>query len=398
MFMQSNKSTKSIMSAVIMLSLALAIRQMSMTMVMPFLSTYSKSLIGYTPVLAGFAVGVFGLMQAIFQIPFGILSDRFGNKRLMIIGLTQVIVGLAIASFSKNIGLLIFSRALQGSGAVIAVGYSWVAGMAKEKEQVKAMSILGAFISAAAALAFGIGPLLRQFMPTNWMFLFCAILLFLNELYILFFIKDSKSNESTKSPQKGQIRILIKDKSFILMNLVAFLNNFMMMSVFYAVPIYITRVIGEEGMWKVFVPAIVVAIFVMKDAVKWSQKGFANQVLMILFIFSSLSIILFLVKITYVFLLLGTTFFMCGYISLATIIATNVNQTVSESCRGTANGIFNSFQYIGSFMGAVVTGAIWDKSQKASWYVVIIVGIVAVFIIAKGKLADDKMQELEENK
>ena len=182
------------------------------------------------------------------------------------------------------------------------------------------------------------------------------------------------------------------------MNLVAFLNNFMMMSVFYAVPIYITRVIGEEGMWKVFVPAIVVAIFVMKDAVKWSQKGFANQVLMILFIFSSLSIILFFVKITYVFLLLGTTFFMCGYISLATIIATNVNQTVSESCRGTANGIFNSFQYIGSFMGAVVTGAIWDKSQKASWYVVIIVGIVAVFIIAKGKLADDKMQELEENK
>lgn len=396
--MQNDKSAKSAMSAVVMLSLALAIRQMSMTMVMPFLSTYSKSLIGYTPVLAGLAVGIFGLMQAVFQIPFGMLSDRYGNKKMMIIGLTQVVVGLVIAYFSNNIGLLIFARALQGSGAVIAVGYSWAAGMAGEKERVSAMSVLGAFISAAAALAFAVGPLLRGLMSVNWMFLSCAILLFLNELYILFFLKESKCNSETKSPQNGQIYILLRDKNFVQMNLVAFLNNFMMMSVFYAVPIYLTKITGEKGMWKVFVPTIVIAILAMKAAVKWTQKGLNNQVLMVSFLVSTLSIFLFFMKSSYIFLLVGTTLFMCGYISLATIVATNVNQAVADDCRGTANGIFNSFQYVGSFLGAVVTGAIWGISEKTTWIIVIVMGIIGFLIIALGKPSVNKIQKPEELK
>ena len=396
--MQNDKSAKSVMSAVVMLSLALAIRQMSMTIVMPFLSSYSKSLSGYTPVLAGLAMGIFGLMQAVFQILFGMLSDRYGNKKMMIIGLTQVVVGLVIAYFSSNIGLLIFARALQGSGAVIAVGYSWAASMAGENERVSVMSVLGAFISAAAALAFAVGPLLRGLMSVNWMFLSCAILLFLNELYILFFLKESKCNSKIESPQNGQIHILLRDKNFVLMNLVAFINNFMMMSVFYAVPIYLTKVTGEKGMWKVFVPAIVIAILVMKVAVKWTQKGLNNQVLMVSFLVSALSIFLFFIKSSYIFLLVGTTLFMCAYISLATILATNVNQAVADDCRGTANGIFNSFQYVGSFLGAVVTGAIWGISEKLTWIIVIVMGIIGFLIIALGKPSVNKIQKPEEGR
>ncbi|HBC97364.1 MAG TPA: hypothetical protein DC034_11300 [Clostridium sp.] len=79
--MKSNKLIDNTRIAVVMLCLALALRQMSMTIVMPFISTYCKSLKGYTPVLAGLAVGIFGLTQAIFQIPFGVLSDEYGNKK-----------------------------------------------------------------------------------------------------------------------------------------------------------------------------------------------------------------------------------------------------------------------------------------------------------------------------
>ncbi len=391
--MQSDKLTRSVMPAVVMLSLALAIRQMSMTIVMPFLSTYCKLLPGYTPVLAGLAIGIFGLMQAIFQIPFGILSDRYGNKKMMILGLTQVVIGLVIAYFSSNIVLLIFARALQGSGAVIGVGYSWVAGMADEKHQVKAMSILGAFISAAAALAFAVGPILRGLMSVNWMFLSCAILLFINEMYILFFLKDSKSKKKVESPQNGQIHVLLKDKNFVLMNLAAFLNNYMMMSVFYVVPIYLTKVTGEKGMWKVFVPAIIIAILVMKVAVKLTQKGLNNQVLMGSFLVSAISIILFFKQSSYIFLLIGTTLFMCGYISLATIVATNVNQATADDCRGTANGIFNSFQYVGSFVGSIVTGAIYGKSNKLTLIIVIVVGIIGFLLVAIGKPSVNKIQE-----
>ena len=125
------------------LGFALGMRQMAMTMVMPFISTYSKQLKYYTPVLAGVALGIFGLMQAVFQIFYGIWSDKQGNKRVMLCGLMQVVIGLVIAHFADNIYALIFARAMQGSGAVIAVGYSWVSGVCtNSKERLKSLSII----------------------------------------------------------------------------------------------------------------------------------------------------------------------------------------------------------------------------------------------------------------
>lgn len=378
--MCKEKTVKSVMP-VVMLSLALSFRQMSMTLVMPFISTYCKQLAGYTPLLAGVAVGIFGLMQAVFQISFGVLSDRIGNKKMMIIGLTLVVIGLLLAFISDSVWLLILARALQGCGAIIGVGYSWAAGIAGEKERVKAMSILGAFISAAAALAFAVGPLLRKFMPVNMMFLSCAALIFLNELYILFFIKDEKSNAPKEKVPKGRIAALLKDKNFIVMNISAFINNFMMVSVFYAVPIYLSKVTGETGMWKVFVPSIIVAVLVMRIEVRVAQKGHNKLVLMVAFLISALSMLFYFKKSAFLFLLCGTALFMCGYITLATIVATNVNRTVNDTYRGTANGIFNSFQYIGNFAGAIVVGALMGCSEHMMWLVTIGIALVGFFLI-----------------
>lgn len=228
------------------------------------------------------------------------------------------------------------------------------------------------------------GPLLRQIMSVNWMFFSCAILLFLNELYILFFIKDHKSKDEQKqgAPDSNHIKILLKNKNFIVMNLSAFINNYMMIAVFYAVPIYLTKITGETGMWKVFVPAIAIAILMMKLAVRWTQKGFNKQVLMVSFLVSAFSLFWFFNNPSYIFLLLGTTLFMCGYIAIATIVATNVNNAVKDSYRGTANGIFNSFQYVGNFVGAVVTGALWGISEQLTWLVTFGIGIAGFLIIA----------------
>lgn len=378
---------KSTLSAVVALSLALGIRQMSMTSVMPFISTYCKSLAGYSAFYAGLAVGIFGLMQAVFQIPFGVLSDRYGNKRLMMIGITMVVAGLVLAFFAQSVGMLILARALQGSGAITGVGYSWAAGIAGENGRIRAMSILGAFLSAGAALAFAVGPLLRKIMPVKWMFLMCAFILFLNELYILFFVRDKEGLPGQKQgfPDKKQIRSLLSDKNFVMMNLSAFLNNYMMVSVFYAVPIYLTTVTGETGMWKVFIPAIFVAIFAMKTAVRESQKGFGRRILAVSFLVSALSVLLYFRKTSYAFLLLGTVLFMCGYITVATLTASNVNEVVDDICRGTANGIFNSFQYLGNFAGAAVTGALWGVSEPLTWLVTIAVGLAGFFMTIYGK-------------
>jgi MFS family permease len=304
--MLAQQKSRNYMFPVVMISLALALRQMSMTIVAPFISTYCQSLTGYTPLLAGLAVGAFGLMQAIFQIPFGMCSDRYGNKRVLLSGLSIVIAGFILGFFAKSIWMLILARVLQGSGAVIGVGYSWVAGLTNDQSRTKAMSILGAFISGAAALAFAVGPLLRGVMSVSWMFMAGAILLSLNSLYILFFLKDAGGGGKAAIPQRGEIAALLRNRSFVMMNMAAFLNNFMMMSVFYAVPICMDRVTGQNGMWKIFVPAIIIAILFMKVNIKWVDKGHVSMVLLIAFAVSVLSILFYFCPSSFLFLFLGT--------------------------------------------------------------------------------------------
>jgi len=380
--MSIEKSTENITLPVMMISLALALRQMSMTIVAPFISTYCKSLIGYTPLLAGIAVGAFGLMQALFQIPFGMLSDRYGNKRVLLSGLLLVIAGLITGFYAKSIFMLIFARVLQGSGAIIGVGYSWTAGLTDDPGlRTKSMSILGAFVSAAAALAFAVGPLLRNIMLVSQMFLAGAVLLTLNSLYILIFLKDTAKSSRPSVPKSSDILPLLRNRSFLLMNAAAFLNNFMMMSVFYAAPIYMDKITGQEGMWKIFVPAIFLAILYMKLCISCTSLRH-NTILLLAFALSSISILCYFHPNSFLFLFLGTSLFLCGYVTIATVAATHVNETLESSFRGTGNGIFNSFQYIGNFGGALVTGALWEKSQHTAWIIVIAAGVTGFAAIA----------------
>jgi MFS family permease len=392
-----NISTKNNeMLNVIMLSLVLALRQMAMTIVSPFISVYCKSLLYNTSFLAGLSLGIFGLTQAIFQIPFGALSDKYGNKIMMLIGILQVDIGLVIAFLSKNIYIFIFARALQGSGAILGVGYSWVSTMVTKDKEIKALSILGAFVSCAAALSFALGPIIHNFLPVNKMFLVCALLIFVNWLYILLFLKDTKKyTNKIKNTFKQNFKILVKNKSFIILNLAAFCNNFMMMAVFYVLPIYLNKITGINGMWKIFIPSIIIGIIFMKKAVLSSKNYGSNTILAASFLISSLGIFFYFQKTSYIFLLLGTILFFCGYICLATILATNANNIVKDNYRGTANGIFNSFQYIGSFAGSITAGALWGLSDKIILIIIILVGVAGIFIILFNKSMQKRRMRYE---
>ncbi|MGY5214635.1 MFS transporter [Clostridium butyricum] len=367
------------------LGVALGIRQMAMTMVMPFLSTYSSTLKYNTPMLAGIALGVFGLMQALFQIPYGIWSDKKGNKIVMVIGLLQVGIGLVIAYFANNIYLLIFARAMQGSGAIIAVGYSWISStITDQKERMKSMSIISTIISVAVALSFAFGPLIHKFVSVKDMFLYSAIIIFIAWFVIVLFLKDTKNiyNEETMEV-KDAIRILSKDKSFIALNIAALINNFIMTAIFFSIPQYLEKITGIDGMWKIFMPTVIVAIIVMRIVVRRLNNSESVNFLISAFVLSALGVLFYLNKDSFISIFIGTLLFMIGYISISTIIPVLGNFILEDEYRGTGNGIINSLQYIGSFLGSSIIAAIWVKSEKCSFIVTFLVGLLGALIVKK---------------
>ena len=367
------------------LGVALGIRQMAMTMVMPFLSTYSSTLKYNTPMLAGIALGVFGLMQALFQIPYGIWSDKKGNKIVMVIGLLQVGIGLVIAYFANNIYWLIFARAMQGSGAIIAVGYSWISStITDQKERMKSMSIISTIIGVAAALSFAFGPLIHKFVSVKDMFLYSAIIIFIAWFAIVLFLKDTKNiyNEETMEV-KDAIRILSKDKSFIALNISALINNFIMTAIFFSIPQYLEKITGIDGMWKIFMPTVIVAIIVMRIVVRRLNNSESVNFLISAFVLSALGVLFYLNKDSFISIFIGTLLFMIGYISISTIIPVLGNFILEDEYRGTGNGIINSLQYIGSFLGSSIIAAIWVKSEKCSFIVTFLIGLLGALIVKK---------------
>ncbi|MBY6880938.1 MFS transporter [Clostridium botulinum] len=390
--MKKNVFSKKELMFICTLGFALGIRQMAMTMVMPFISVYSKTLAYSTPVLAGVALGIFGLMQAFFQIPFGVLSDKFGNKKIILIGLMQVIIGLLLAYFAKNIYLLIVARALQGSGAIIAVGYSWISSSIHCEKRTRAISIVGIILGFAATASFALGPIIHKYVSVNNMFLYCAFLILFSWIIILIFLREEKSYNEKETNSKEEyfknnintkevFQILLRNNVFVKLNIAAFLNNFIMAAVFFAIPQYLENITGIDGMWKVFMPSVLIAIVFMIWVVKFSEKGYGIKLLILSLAITALGMIFYFNKSSFIFILIGTILFMTGYICICTLVPSLANDIAEKRYRGTANGIVNSFQYIGSFVGSVIMAALWVNYEKVALILLIIVCILGIIML-----------------
>ena len=66
------------------LALLYSFRMLGLFMVLPLLALYAGDMAGATPALIGLALGIYGLSQALLQIPFGWLSDWIGRKPVIL--------------------------------------------------------------------------------------------------------------------------------------------------------------------------------------------------------------------------------------------------------------------------------------------------------------------------
>ena len=153
------------------LALVFAFRMLGMFMVLPVLATYGMDLAGATPALIGLAIGAYGLTQAIFQIPFGIISDRIGRRPVIYLGLIVFALGSVLAAQSDSIWGVIAGRILQGAGAISAAVMALLSDLTREQHRTKAMAMIGMTIGLSFAVAMVVGPLLTRAFGLHGLFL-----------------------------------------------------------------------------------------------------------------------------------------------------------------------------------------------------------------------------------
>lgn len=392
--------TKKQTKFLVAVGLVMGLRELSMTMLNPFISIYCNTLKGSTPFLCGLTLGIYGLTNGLFQIPYGSISDRVGRKPIILLGLIQLLAGLLLAGLVRNIYLLIVARALQGSGAVMAIAYSWIGDCIEDEKKSRAMGITGIIVALGAVLAFVLGPLLYNLISVNDMFLGCSFLIFLVVLFIFFFIEENKIEATGKNTEEGRnlifinLKLLLKNKSLLILSICGFIFNYIMSEMFMIVPDYLKKQIGVIHMWYVFLPAIIIGIISMKIATNLADKGYFPLVTMGEFIGLALGFILIVLNIfTTVFF--GTILLFCGFMCLTSILPSIINKTIEKDRLGAANGIFQTMTFMGFFVGPTLTGLLLEHNFNIAIFIIPIIIATLGALLIYNTYARVKLTQIE---
>jgi len=253
-------------------SLIMATRMLGLFMLFPVISVYATNdYNNTTPFLIGLAIGIYGLTQAFFQIPFGYLSDRFGRKPLLYIGLCLFFFGSILAAISTDIIYVILGRALQGSGAISAVLMAFLADSISEENRSKANAFVGFQIGLAFMLSLIIGPIIASIAGLSGIFWSIAILSVIS-LTIVISLPHTKPINYYRLSIEEFKKIL--NPKLLRLDFSVFTLHLMLTSTFIVMPLILVEnnIINIADNWKLYLPAMIMSFVGMVPLIIIAEK------------------------------------------------------------------------------------------------------------------------------
>lgn len=379
------------LKSILPLSFIIATRFFGLFIVLPVLSLYALELQGANEFLTGLLIGIYALMQMLFQVPFGVLSDKIGRKKALCLGLVVFIIGSAVCAVANDIWLMMIGRALQGAGAVGAVATAMISDFVKEEQRSKAMAIMGACIGLAFALSMVLSPLLSQHFGLASLF-WISIALTALCIVLLYTAVPKEPKIIAKSP-KTPILQLLKQKNLALMNLTSFMQKMLISVAFFLIPlVFVERFANaKDDLWLLYLGAMIVGFLAMGVAGALGEKrGLSKSLLLVgvglfalafmLVDFSFIAAFIAYQHATLIFIIAVVVFF-AGFNLHEPIMQSVASKFARANERGTALGVFNAFGYGGSFLGGLVSGLAWEFLSMLELTVVLLIIICAWFVL-----------------
>jgi predicted MFS family arabinose efflux permease len=371
--------------AVVSLATIMSLRMLGLFMVLPVFSLYANQLAGATPLLIGLAMGIYGLTQALLQIPFGALSDHFGRRKIIAIGLILFALGSLLAAFSHNIFSMILARALQGAGAIGSTVIASIADLTSEKQRTKAMAITGMTIGASFSLAMMLGPLLAAWMNVDGIFQL-AVLFSIIALIILFTLVPSAPlmHHTDVEPSTQQFLSLLKQPDLQRLNCGIFMLHIIFTASFVVIPISLQHMAGLHGkqQWWLYLPILFFAFLATLPVIIFAEKKQrVKEVFLGAIVLLSLAEFLLWIFAHHLLLsAISLLLFFTAFSVLEAFLPSLVSRTAPPSRKGTALGIYSCAQFLGIFVGGIAGG--WLYGALGLTYVYLFCAALAIFWLA----------------
>jgi len=344
-----------------------ALRMLGLFMVLPVLALYARDLPGATPFKLGLALGIYGLTQALLQIPFGSLSDRFGRKPMLLIGLVLFGIGSLIAALGPGIEAIILGRALQGAGAISAVLSALLADLTRPEQRTKAMAIVGVTIGTSFSLSMFLGPVLDRAMGVQGIFLLTAALTAV-ALFVVWRLPTPPSSDAAHRPISDWSHLV--DPLLWRLNLGVFLLHLILTASFVAIPTLLKDEMGlnQGDHWKVYLPVMLAAFLAMAPLVMRSSRGAGSVFLASIALVGGAQLGLLWAPHHWIVLLLMLWLFFTGFNVLEASQPALVSQAAPAQAKGAAMGVYATAQFLGAFSGGILGGVLVSRWGAASLF------------------------------
>ena len=361
--------------AAITLSSVFALRMLGLFMLLPVFSIVGQELKGFTPTLIGVAIGAYGLTQALFQIPFGWLSDRFGRKPIILMGLVLFAVGSLVAAMSDHIVGVIIGRLLQGCDAIASAVMALAADLSRDEQRTKIMASIGMSIGAAFAAAMILGPWLTAWLGLQGIFLLIAVLAVIAMLVIYFLTPETDNHfvQRDAIAARGEFSKIFKDTQLMRLNFGIFTLHFLLTSFFVVFP---TRLIGLEieltsHSW-LYLVTMVAAVVLMIPMIVIAEKKRQHARVMLagVMLIAGVQVVFGIYQFSLILVIVAMVIYFTGFNLLEALLPSMISRIAPLSGKGTALGVYSTSQFAGAFVGGPVAGIVIQNYGMDGVYLV----------------------------
>jgi len=347
------------------LSLIFALRMLGLFMILPVFSISAQQYSGSTPMLIGLAIGAYGLTQALLQIPFGMMSDRFGRKKIISLGLILFAIGSVVAAMASSIEMVIVGRLLQGSGAIAAAVMALTADLTRDEQRTKAMASIGISIGLSFSVALATGAALEHWIGLSGIFWATALMALLGLAVLHFWVPSPHRLISHRDiePVPKQFKNVLANPQIMRLVFSIMVLHLLLTTSFFALPLALQNVAGlaKSQHALAYLPILLLAFVTMVPFIIIAEKKRKMKA-----VFLGAIAVLGLAQLGWalmpgslVSILLFLWLFFSGFNILEASLPSMMSKLSPLENKGTAMGIYSSAQFLGAFIGGAMGGMLY---------------------------------------
>lgn len=371
------KLTPSERRASVALAGLFACRMLGLFLLLPVFAVAARGLPGgEDPARVGLALGMYGLTQAVMQIPFGLASDRWGRRPVVLFGLLLFVAGSVVCALADDVFWITIGRAIQGAGAISAAVTAWLADSTRDEVRTRAMAMVGGSIGLSFALSLILGPLLVGWWGLPGLFWTIACL-GVASIAVARWVVPVVPLGSSRNMRAERPGAVLLHGDLLRLNFGVYCLHFIQVSLFVVSPALLAQAGGlaTQELWKVYLPIILVSFVLMVPVVFVAEKRRAHRGALLWCVAGLAAVCALLPAASHGFypLAVGLTGFFVAFNVLEALQPSLVSRMAPAAYKGLALGYYNTAQAAGLFSGGALGG--WMASQA---------GAAGVFWLAAG--------------